>query len=107
MIGIDGSLGEGSGQMLRIALGLSAALQQPFIIKNIRSKRRKPGLQAQRSNVLDITEELTNAGVSGKSLSTEVFQREKPKRDLKVNLGTAASISLMIQRVLILTSSHP
>ncbi|MGC8673853.1 MAG: RNA 3'-terminal phosphate cyclase [Thermoprotei archaeon] len=108
MIEIDGSFGEGGGQMLRTALGLSAALQQPFIIKNIRSKRRKPGLQTQHLNVLDMMEKLTNAEVSGKSLgSTEVFffPREKPNGDLKVNPGTAASISLMIQPLLIASIS--
>ncbi|MBD3180695.1 RNA 3'-terminal phosphate cyclase, partial [Candidatus Poribacteria bacterium] len=46
-IQIDGSTGEGGGQILRSSLAISAVLGQPVIIYNIRSGRRKPGLRAQ------------------------------------------------------------
>ena len=47
MIHIDGSQGEGGGQVLRTALALSLVTGQPFTLDNIRVKRRKPGLQRQ------------------------------------------------------------
>lgn len=47
MIELDGSLGEGGGQILRTALALSLITGQPFRIDNIRSKRPKPGLMRQ------------------------------------------------------------
>lgn len=48
MIVIDGAEGEGGGQVLRTALGLSACTGQPFPIKNIRRGRKKLGLLRQR-----------------------------------------------------------
>jgi RNA 3'-terminal phosphate cyclase (ATP) len=47
MIELDGSLGEGGGQILRTALALSLITGQPFRIDNIRAKRPKPGLMHQ------------------------------------------------------------
>jgi RNA 3'-terminal phosphate cyclase (ATP) len=51
MIRIDGSCGEGGGQMLRTALSLSLVTGQPFVIEKIRAKREKPGLlRSSKSN---------------------------------------------------------
>ncbi len=47
MLTIDGSMGEGGGQILRSALGLSLVTATPFRIENIRKKRKKPGLMRQ------------------------------------------------------------
>ena len=47
MIEIDGGFGEGGGQIIRTALSLSALLRVPFLIRNIRQNRPKPGLRAQ------------------------------------------------------------
>ena len=47
MITIDGSMGEGGGQILRSALGLALVTGTPFRIENIRAKRKKPGLMRQ------------------------------------------------------------
>ncbi len=47
MLKIDGTTGEGGGQVLRTALGLSVVTQTPFVIDKIRAGRKKPGLQRQ------------------------------------------------------------
>ncbi len=44
---IDGSEGEGGGQLLRTALSLSLVTGRPFRIERIRARRRKPGLLRQ------------------------------------------------------------
>ena len=52
MLTIDGSYGEGGGQILRTALALSAVLERPVLIEKIRGRRKNPGLQANRSREL-------------------------------------------------------
>ena len=47
LLTIDGSQGEGGGQVLRSSLALSLVTGQPFVIENIRAKRKKPGLMRQ------------------------------------------------------------
>ncbi|HKI35927.1 MAG TPA: RNA 3'-terminal phosphate cyclase [Gemmataceae bacterium] len=44
---LDGSIGEGGGQILRTSLALSLVTSRPFHLRNIRVDRRKPGLQPQ------------------------------------------------------------
>ena len=46
-ISIDGSYGEGGGQILRTALSLSVVTDKPFVSQNIRARRSKPGLMRQ------------------------------------------------------------
>ena len=47
MLTIDGAQGEGGGQILRSSLALSLVTGQPVAIRQIRARRRKPGLQRQ------------------------------------------------------------
>ncbi len=63
MIEIDGSIGEGGGQVLRTALALSTLTQQPFHIYNIRKNRPQPGLKAQHLTAVEALKQLCNAGV--------------------------------------------
>jgi RNA 3'-terminal phosphate cyclase (ATP) len=65
MITIDGSLGEGGGQIVRTALGLSLVTGQPFRIENIRAKRRKPGLLRQHLTAVEAATGVGNASVDG------------------------------------------
>jgi len=62
MIDIDGSEGEGGGQILRSALSLAICTQQPFRITNIRANREKPGLMRQHLTAVMAAAETIGAG---------------------------------------------
>ncbi|MEM4528772.1 MAG: RNA 3'-terminal phosphate cyclase [Desulfurococcaceae archaeon] len=100
---IDGSIGEGGGQILRYALALSSMILRPVRIFNIRAKRDNPGLRPQHLTAVNVLKELTDAEVEGARVgSTElVFKPCKYKcGDFEVNIGTAGSVSLVIQAIL-------
>jgi RNA 3'-terminal phosphate cyclase (ATP) len=65
MLRIDGSIGEGGGQVLRSALTLSAALGRSFRMEKIRAGREKPGLAAQHLACVHAAARLSGARVSG------------------------------------------
>ncbi|HDI73767.1 MAG TPA: RNA 3'-terminal phosphate cyclase [Candidatus Korarchaeota archaeon] len=103
LVKIDGSYGEGGGSILRYALSLSAATMKPVEVLNIRAKRKKPGLRPQHLNAVRALAKLTNADVEGDFVgSKRVFFIPKSKRGgtFKVDIGTAGSVSLIIQALL-------
>ena len=65
MVIIDGSYGEGGGQILRTSLTLAAILAQPVRIKNIRAKRKTPGLAAQHLTAVRAVAAICQARVTG------------------------------------------
>lgn len=67
---IDGSHGEGGGQVLRSSVTLAALLGQPICIENIRAKRRNPGLQAQHLTSVQAAAESCNAELRGATLGS-------------------------------------
>lgn len=103
MIEIDGSYGEGGGQIVRTAVALSAVTGLPTHIKNIRSNRPNPGLSAQHLKAIETLKRITDAEVHGLELrSTELtfIPSEIKSGFYKVNIGTAGSISLLLQCVM-------
>lgn len=62
---LDGSYGEGGGQILRTALGLAALARRPIRIDNIRSRPPKPGLAAQHLTAVHAASEICQASVGG------------------------------------------
>lgn len=103
MITIDGSLGEGGGQVLRTALSLSIITGEPATIVNIRAKRKKPGLMRQHLTAVLAAGEICGGGVSGAEVgSTELVFR--PGRACHgahtFSIGTAGSATLVLQTVL-------
>src|SRR5258708_24138037 len=62
MIQIDGSFGEGGGQILRTSLSLSLVTGKPFRIDNIRANRKKPGLLRQHLTAVRAAAEIGGGG---------------------------------------------
>ncbi len=100
MIFLDGTHGEGGGSMLRYALALSTLTAKPFQMTGIRKGRDKPGLKAQHLFCIKGLEELCNAHADGVALGSEqvtFFPRKIAKDSLSIDIGTAGSITLLLQ----------
>jgi RNA 3'-terminal phosphate cyclase (ATP) len=104
MIEIDGSYGEGGGQILRAAVSLSCLTGKAVRISKIRANRPKPGLAAQHLKGIEAAKKLTDAEVKGLKLgSTEVIFNPGDVRSgkLRIDIGTAGSVTLILQSVLL------
>lgn len=103
MIHIDGSEGEGGGQVLRNACALSLVTGQPFRITNIRGRREKPGLMRQHLTAIEAACALGGAECEGLELrSSEITFRPGAVQagDYSFAVGTAGSTGLVLQTVL-------
>jgi RNA 3'-terminal phosphate cyclase (ATP) len=103
MVEIDGSYGEGGGQILRTALSLSCLFKKPFRIFNIRKARKKPGLMPRHITCVRAAQLLSNAEVNGDQKgSTElVFSPGEVKGgEFFFDIGTAGSTSLVLQTII-------
>lgn len=103
MITLDGSMGEGGGQLLRTALSLSLMTGQPFVLDRIRAGRQKPGLARQHLTCVLAAAEVGNAAVEGAELGSQRLAF-KP-RGLRAGeyafaIGTAGSTTLVLQTLL-------
>ena len=103
MIVIDGSAGEGGGQILRSSLSLAMVTGKAFRIEKIRARRPKPGLARQHLVAVQAAAAVCRAEVQGASLgSTELVFRpgELVPGRYAFDIGTAGSTSLVIQTLL-------
>src|SRR5206468_4134690 len=103
MITIDGSFGEGGGQILRTALSLSLATGTPFRIENIRAGRKKAGLLRQHLTAVLAAAEIGAAEIEGATLgSTMLTFIPKSVRagEYRFSVGTAGSGTLVFQTIL-------
>jgi RNA 3'-terminal phosphate cyclase (ATP) len=103
MITIDGSIGEGGGQVLRTALALSITTGRAFRLENIRSKRSKPGLLRQHLTAVQAATAVGDAQVDGDALGSTALTfapRAIRPGDYRFAVGTAGSATLVMQTVL-------
>ncbi|GFO97140.1 RNA 3'-terminal phosphate cyclase [groundwater metagenome] len=97
---LDGSYGEGGGQILRTAVALSAVTGEPVEINNIRKMRPKPGLSAQHVKAVESAAALCEGEVSGSSLHSTALTFTPGKIKVgtyNIDIGTAGSITLILQ----------
>jgi len=111
-ITIDGSAGEGGGQILRTALSLSLVTGTPFRIERIRAARKKPGLLRQHLTAVGAAAELGRATVDGAALgsaSLSFAPRKVRPGEYRFAVGTAGSTTLVFQTVLpaLMTAGGP
>ncbi len=100
MIEIDGSHGEGGGQIIRMAVALSAVTGKDVKLFNIRAGRKKPGLAAQHMTGIRSVGEMCGAKVEGLHIGSQTVEfhpRELKGGKFHFDIGTAGSITLVFQ----------
>lgn len=103
MIEIDGSMGEGGGQVLRSSLSLSLCTGKPFCITNIRAGRKRPGLLRQHLTAVNAAAEVGQAKVMGAELKSQeltFYPGEIKGGSYRFAVGTAGSTTLVLQTIL-------
>jgi RNA 3'-terminal phosphate cyclase (ATP) len=103
MITIDGSQGEGGGQILRTALSLSMATGKPFTLENIRAGRAKPGLMRQHLACVRAAVAISGSRADGAEIGSKrlVFHPgEVTPGQHRFDIGSAGSTMLVLQTVL-------
>jgi len=103
MLTIDGSFGEGGGQILRTSLALSLVTGKPFKLINIRANRTNPGLQQQHLTAVKAAATISDATVEGDAKMSQslVFEPGKVKPGkYEFDIGTAGSTTLVFQTIL-------
>lgn len=103
MIELDGSQGEGGGQILRTSLTLSMITGTPFRVTNIRANRAKPGLMRQHLVAVQAAAQVCGAEMSHAEVGSSALEF-RPGRikagDYKFSIGTAGSSTLVLQTLL-------
>jgi RNA 3'-phosphate cyclase len=104
VIEIDGSHGEGGGQLVRTAVALSALTGKPLRLHNARASRARPGLAPQHLAAVRAVAALCDARCEGLELRAGAFTFEPRSRpaggELRVDVGTAGCVTLVLQALL-------
>lgn len=102
---IDGSFGEGGGQIIRTSLSLAAITGTPVTIFNVRARRTRPGLQPQHLTAVRAAAEICGARLDGAAVGSTAFTFTPggPVRagDYRFDIGTAGATPLVAQTVLV------
>jgi len=103
MVTIDGSTGEGGGQILRSSIALSMVTGEPVTLRNIRARRKRPGLMRQHLTAVRAAAEISGARVEGGAIgSSELRFSPGSVRpgEYDFSVGTAGSTMLVLQTLL-------
>ncbi len=103
MLTIDGSFGEGGGQIIRSSCALSLITGKPFRIYNVRARREKPGLQRQHLTAVNAAAEIGRAQVEGAGVGAREFAftpGETSPGQYHFAIGTAGATMLVLQTIL-------
>lgn len=103
MLILDGSQGEGGGQILRTALSLAMITGTPFRLENVRAGRRKPGLLRQHLTCVKAAARITRAKVTGAEIGSRAVTFEPGEiraGEYDFAIGSAGSTSLVLQTIL-------
>jgi len=104
MIELDASYGEGGGQLVRTAVALAALTGKRLRVANVRAGRPRPGLAAQHLAALRAVAALCDARCEGLELRSSAFTLEPRSApaggELRVEVGTAGSVTLVLQALL-------
>ncbi|MEO0419186.1 MAG: RNA 3'-terminal phosphate cyclase [Pseudomonadota bacterium] len=103
MITIDGSKGEGGGQVLRYAASLSLITGEPFTIENIRGGRKKPGMMRQHVTALEAACAIGGAEASGLAVGSDRLTFRPGSvtpGEYHFAVGTAGSTGMVLQAIL-------
>ena len=107
MLSLDGSYGEGGGQILRTALSLAALTGVPVRIEGIRARRSKPGLRPQHLTAVQAVARISQAEVTGAHLGSQAltFKPRTPQGghyrfDVAETTGSAGAVTLVAQALL-------
>lgn len=102
-IRIDGSFGEGGGQILRTSVALSAITKKPVEVSNIRAKRDNPGLRPQHLTAIKAIASLCDADVENLNVGSSMIRfspKEMQGGSMKMDVGTAGSITMILQAII-------
>jgi RNA 3'-terminal phosphate cyclase (ATP) len=100
---IDGSMGEGGGQILRTSLALACITGRNLHIENIRAARRKPGLAKQHLSCVRAACEICSGKCKGAAIGSQVLDFQPGAirgGDFSFDIGSAGSATLVIQTIL-------
>ncbi len=100
---IDGSFGEGGGQIVRSSLALALVTGRPFTIENLRARRSRPGLMRQHLTAVKAAAEVGQARVEGAEIGSSrlVFEPGDVRPgEYDFRIGSAGSTTLVTQTVL-------
>lgn len=104
MIEVDGSFGEGGGQLVRTAVALSALTGKALRLARVRARRARPGLAPQHLAAVRAVAALCDARCEGLELRSTAFsfapRAQAAGGELRVEVGTAGSVTLVLQALL-------
>ncbi|MBI4415496.1 MAG: RNA 3'-phosphate cyclase, partial [Euryarchaeota archaeon] len=110
MLHIDGSYGEGGGQILRMSIALSAITGTPVRVEDIRAGRPSPGLAAQHVTAMRAVASLCNAEVEGLEIGSKTVDFRPGRIEAgrhTFDVGTAGAVTLVLQACLPVALAAP